>query len=110
LSGGKFDYVQFRLPEVYETIQDYIDKNGKELTEQEMDELKKGWYDPEWFEKYPDEKYHEKFTDETIERFREAVRIVKLAEIYIQRVDWFLSSDDGEESFHRRLKEDLDKL
>jgi hypothetical protein len=30
-----------------------------------------------------------------------------LAKIYAQRVDWFLSGDDGEETFHERLKEDL---
>lgn len=30
--------------------------------------------------------------------------------IYTQRIDWLLSGDDGEESFHSRLKEELDKL
>lgn len=35
---------------------------------------------------------------------------MKQAEVYAQRIDWLLSGDDGEESFHERLKEDLDKL
>jgi hypothetical protein len=28
----------------------------------------------------------------------------------MQRIDWLLSGDDGEESFIERLKEDLEKL
>lgn len=107
ISGGKFNYLQFRLPEIYETIQDYIDKNGKELSEEEINNH---WFDPEYFEKYPEEKYHHKYSDETIREFKEAIEIIKLAEVYIQRIDWLLSGDDGEESFHKRLKEDLNKL
>ena len=33
-----------------------------------------------------------------------------MAAIYAQRIDWLLSGDDGEESFKRRLKEELDEL
>jgi len=35
------------------------------------------------------------------------VEILKKAKIYAQRVDYLLSGDDGEESFLRRLKEEL---
>lgn len=35
---------------------------------------------------------------------------LKVAAIYAQRIDWLLSGDDGEESFKRRLKEELDAL
>ena len=35
---------------------------------------------------------------------------MEIAEAYAQRVDWLVSGDDGEESFHERLKEDLDDL
>jgi len=27
----------------------------------------------------------------------------------VQRIDWFLSGDDNEETFHKRLKQQLDK-
>jgi hypothetical protein len=33
-----------------------------------------------------------------------------MAEIYAQRIDWLLSGDDGEDSFRKRLKEDLERL
>jgi len=32
------------------------------------------------------------------------------AEIYAQRIDWYLSGDDGEDSLVSRLKSDLDAL
>ena len=38
------------------------------------------------------------------------MHILKQAEIYAQRIDWLLSGDDGEESFHERLKEELEEL
>lgn len=50
------------------------------------------------------------YTEETLAEFRKAVEILKQAEVYAQRIDWLLSGDDGEESFHERLKEDLEKL
>jgi hypothetical protein len=53
---------------------------------------------------YPD------YTEETIAEFRKAVVIMKQAAIYAQRIDWLLSGDDSEESFHRRLNEELNKL
>lgn len=49
------------------------------------------------------------YSDEVIEKFKEAVRILNKAEIYAQRIDWLLSGDDSEESFIKRLKEDLSK-
>jgi hypothetical protein len=33
-----------------------------------------------------------------------------MAQVYAHRVDWLLSGDDGEESFLRRLAEDLKNL
>jgi hypothetical protein len=32
------------------------------------------------------------------------------AQVYMQRIDYLLSGDDGEETFLKRLKEDLSKL
>jgi len=32
---------------------------------------------------------------------------LELAGIYLQRIDWLVSGDDSEESFHERLQEDL---
>ena len=42
--------------------------------------------------------------------FKEGVKALQRASIYAQRIDWLVSGDDGEESFHRRLAEDMDNL
>ena len=47
------------------------------------------------------------FSDETITEFKNAIDHIKKAQIYMQRIDWFLSGDDSEEVFHTRLKYDL---
>ena len=36
--------------------------------------------------------------------------ILRKAAIYAQRIDWLLSGDDGEESFIRRLYDELEQL
>jgi hypothetical protein len=41
---------------------------------------------------------------------KEAVKALKIAQVYAQRVDWLLSGDDGEESFLSRLDDELKKL
>lgn len=33
-----------------------------------------------------------------------------MAEIYAQRIDWLISGDDNENTFHKRLKEEINKL
>jgi hypothetical protein len=38
------------------------------------------------------------------------VDLLKRAEIYTHRIDYLLSSDDGEQTFHERLKKDLEEL
>lgn len=41
---------------------------------------------------------------------RDGVEALKTAYVYAQRIDWFLSGDDGEESFVSRLNDELEKL
>lgn len=45
--------------------------------------------------------------DSTLGTMKEAYRQLRIAEIYAQRVDWMISGDDSEESFHERLREEL---
>ena len=66
------------------------DKDGKEILKKP-----KGW---------------NRHRPETIKEFQEAYIKCREAGIYAQRIDWFVSGDDGEDSFHQRLKEDLDRL
>lgn len=108
MSGGHFNYDQYKIGYIAESIQKVIDNNGREKTAQEMKD--EGWRDPDWYEKYPEDKFHYKYPDEVIEKFKEAVEILKKAEVYAHRVDWLISCDDGEESFLKRLESDLKKL
>jgi hypothetical protein len=108
MSGGHFNYDQYKIGYIAEAIEDVIEKNGREKTREELKE--ESWRNPDWYEKYPEDKFHYKHPDEVIEEFKNAVKYLKIAEIYAQRVDWLLSGDDGEESFIRRLKEELNKL
>ena len=45
--------------------------------------------------------------EETLIEFKKAVEVLRLAAIYVHRIDWMLSGDDGEDNFHERLAEDL---
>ena len=109
MSGGKFSYNQYKIGEIAEGIQQTIDNNGLKLDDELIKE-KQRWYGQDYYERFPEELYHYRYPDNIIEKFKEAVDILKKAEIYAQRIDWLLSGDDGEESFIKRLKEDLEKL
>jgi hypothetical protein len=50
------------------------------------------------------------YSPETIAEFEKAVKALKLAYVYAQRIDWLLSGDDGEDSFHIRLQAQLKEL
>ena len=50
------------------------------------------------------------YSEETIAEFRKGLDALNKAVIYAQRIDWLVSGDDGEESFHRRLSEEMGKL
>lgn len=113
MSGGHFDYAQYRIADVYNGIEDYM--NGHELDDDEVANLVDSPYVEEADKEYI-KKHHRTvpnnygYTEETLAEFRKGIKILKQAEVYAQRIDWLLSGDDGEETFHERLKEDLDKL
>lgn len=107
MSGGHYNYDQYKIGYIADDIEHEIEKNGKLKTKEELKE--EGYRDPDWYEKYPEDLYHYKYSDEVIEKFKEAVDILRKAQIYAHRVDWLLSGDDGEESFLKRLEEDLNK-
>jgi hypothetical protein len=109
MSGGTFDYNQRRIRYIADDIEDEIAKSGKPKSKRELKE--EGWYrDSSWYEKYPEDLNHYKYRDEIIEEFKKGYEMLRKAEIYAQRIDWYLAGDDGEESFMERLKQDLDAL
>lgn len=113
MSGGRFDYAQYRISDIYTDIEDYV--NGHELDEDEVrDYINDRWLEDE--EKDYIRKHHHTrpnlydYTEETLSEFRKGIEILKQAEVYAQRIDWLLSGDDGEGTFHERLKKDLENL
>lgn len=88
MSGGHFDYAQFHIQQIAEQLNDDI-----ELLENP---------DPD------DDGF--KFSEKTLGEFRNGLLFLKLAGVYAQRIDWLMSCDDGEETFHKRLKDDLEGL
>lgn len=88
MSGGHFDYNQYKLTDIRDTIERIIESNGHNVSEYQG-------YD---------------FSDDTISEFKQAVNLLRQAEVFVQRIDWLVSGDDGEEGFHRRLAEELSEL
>jgi len=108
MSGGAFDYNQYKIGYIADQIEQTIIKNGLEKTQEEL--KNESWRDDSWYEKYPEDFFHYKYPDEVIEKMKEAVKALHIAQEYAQRVDWLLSGDDGEESFLSRLEENLKKI
>ena len=92
MSGGHFNYKQYELGHMADEIEQLILDNGSE----EVDE-------------YGDRKSYD-YSPETIEAFEYARIALLHAQIYVQRIDWLVSGDDGEDSFHKRLEADFDAL
>ena len=92
MSGGHFDYNQYRITTIAETIDSLIWNNKSEEVN-------------EWGDRIGND-----YSEETIAEFEKAVYYLNLAYTYAQRIDWLVSGDDGEETFHRRLTDDLKNL
>ena len=96
MSGGHFDYEQYKLEQIADSIERVIEGNKKEVTNEDK-----------WI--YWDNRiYYYNYPDEVIEKFKEGVELLRKAQIYAHRIDWLVSGDDGEQTFLERLKEDLD--
>jgi hypothetical protein len=91
MSGGHFDYDQYRIGQIADSISHIISTNDSTEKDEYGDDIG----------------YH--YSPEIIARFREAVTVLRKAEIMAQRIDWLVSGDDGEESFMRRWDEELGK-
>jgi hypothetical protein len=104
MSGGAFDYKQYYIEEIANSIEAELEKQGKERPKDEF------CYDKEYYDKYPQERFYYTYPKEIQEKMAEAVKQLRIACIYAQRIDWFLSGDDGDENFLKRLQEDLDNL
>lgn len=89
MSGGHYDYLQDHIKYIAECIGTLIRENENGEVN-EWGETKGRFYPPD-----------------IIEDFRRGQVALKIAFVYAQRIDWLVSGDDGEDSFRRRLREDL---
>lgn len=87
MSGGHYDYDQYKILNIKESIESAILHDNEETAE-----------------------YKYNFSEKTLEEFKTAIKILDKAFIYAQRIDWLLSGDDGENTFHERLKEELARM
>lgn len=89
MSGGHaFDYNQHRIMDIQDSIEELIASN-----------------------KTPDDFGESRgYSNETLERFEEALYHLEVAYEFAQRIDWLVSGDDGEEEFHNRLETALAKI
>ncbi len=95
MSGGAFEYNQFRINDIIERIEHELEKQGKEIPRYE-----RGFY-------LDDLTHYPRLEPEIEEEFNKGLNYLKLAFIYAHRIDWLLSGDDGEENFLKRLKNEL---
>lgn len=92
MSGGHFNYDQYKITQMIEEIKQLVLNNDNT----EMDR----WGDP----------VGRNYPPEVIEKFVEAAHILKTAFIYANRIDYLVSCDDSEESFLRNLETELRKI
>ena len=109
MSGGRFEYKQYEIGNIADYVHNEICKSGKPKSEHEIKDTKR-WSGDDWYEKYPEDLNHYQYTDEVIEELKKGYWILRQASIYAQRIDWLLSGDDGDESFIRRLNDELRQL
>ena len=81
MSGGYFDHLQWNVEDLANRVE----------------------------EKLLDIELHQ-FDTNTVSEFVNAVVLLKKAAVYAERIDYLLSGDDGEESFHERLADDLSNI
>ena len=104
MSGGRFDYSQRQIENIANDIEELLERQGKEKDKEDL------FCDIEYYLKYPEEKFYYTYPKEVQDKMREAIKHLRIAYVYAQRVDWFLSGDDGEETFLERLEQDLQEL
>ena len=92
----------------YKFVREY-EKDGERISEfmegDKLIEVKEIRY-----QEYEDGEYYPEYTEEIIQIFKDAVKTLRKAAIYANRIDWLLSGDDGEDNLKERLKEELKEL
>lgn len=91
MSGGHFDYQQYKLEYIADEIEQLILTNDSTELNEWGDQKGRG------------------YSERTIVEFKNAIHFLRLAKMYTQRIDWLVSGDDGEEQFHKRLQDETNE-
>jgi hypothetical protein len=92
MSGGHWNYLQSHMQNIADDLGELIHTNDWKGTNRYGDPI------------------GNHYSPETIAEFEKAVKALRLAYVYAQRIDWLLSGDDGEDSCHIRLQAQLGEL
>lgn len=101
MSGGYFDYAGYHLEDILckleNMVSNYLDlKKDSELDSQTI------WNSIRDYLEENDSEFNKLFLDNMLKFYKSTLD----AMIYERRFDWYLSGDDAEDSFKRRLFED----
>ena len=81
MSGGHWNYSQSHIRDIADDLGGLIHTNGSTTNDEWGSEVSRT------------------YSPETIAEFEAAVKVLKLAYVYAQRIDWLLSGDDGRIAF-----------
>ena len=87
MSGGSFNYDQYKIQDVYEEIE--------RILAEAVD-------DPDG--------YYGTMSDDVKEDMHSVMCTLMRCKIHVDRLDYLIAGDDGEETYHERLAEDLQKF
>ena len=105
MSGGKFSYKQWHIDNIANQIEQEVILSGKPIPKQKW-----SYYERQEYEETHKQPMNYAFPEPILRRMEEAVYALRRAAIYAQRTDYLICGDDGEESFERRLQEELAEL
>ena len=92
MSGGYFQYDQYKIGYIADEVKQLILDNDS--TEKDEYGYEKGNH----------------YTQEVIDKFKEAYLLLMKAQIAAQRIDWLVSGDDGPDTFLKRWEKDMAQL
>lgn len=92
MSGGHFEYRQYPIRDIFEEIEELIQNNDSDALDAFGYEVGRH------------------YTPAVVVRLREAVRTLKRGLAMVNRVDWLVSGDDGEETFLERWDQEMELL
>ena len=82
MSGGAFQYSQYKIREIYEQIQSELDNMGKEKPKNDL-----CYFGRDYLDKYPEERFYADESEQVKNIFKEGIEVLKKAEVYAQRID-----------------------